>query len=124
MVKNHVLISLRQLPLNIRDLQIFAAYEDFNLIPTIIEGLPNIGVPLLEVPIGGKHTANNSILCDMSEFVLDKPPPFIAMLISGDVDFALALNRIGELGYLVIVAILPGVNVSRYLHQAGRYVFD
>lgn len=91
----------------------FAAYGDFNLLPSRIRvGLHRTGVELNDVPKGRKDAADKAILTGLFLFALDYSPPASIMVITGDVDFAQALNSIHQRGYTVILATPVGVNVS------------
>ncbi|KAJ7283013.1 hypothetical protein O6H91_Y354100 [Diphasiastrum complanatum] len=103
----------------------FAAYGDFNHFPRKIrKGCQRTGVNLIDVPNGKKDASDKAILVDMLLFALDNPPPCTVFLISGDVDFASALHKLGLRGYTIVLAIPSRVGVASALFSAGRYVWD
>ena len=103
----------------------FSAYGDFNHFPRRLrEGCQRTGINLIDVPNGKKDASDKAILVDMFLFALDNPPPCTILLISGDVDFAPALHKLGQRGYSVVLAIPAGTGVSSALCNAGRYVWD
>ncbi|PSS19204.1 PAX-interacting protein [Actinidia chinensis var. chinensis] len=118
-------MALRVHPVIKGAVTMFSAYGDFNAFPRRLrEGCQRTGVKLIDVPNGRKDAADKAILVDMFLFVLDNPSPYSIMLISGDVDFALALHILGQRGYTVILVIPSGVGVSSALSNAGRFVWD
>ncbi|KAJ7559366.1 hypothetical protein O6H91_04G082000 [Diphasiastrum complanatum] len=103
----------------------FAAYGDFNHFPRKVrEGCQRTGVNLIDVPNGKKDASDKAIFVDMFLFALDNPPPCTIFLISGDVDFASALHKLGLRGYTIVLAIPSGVGVASALISAGKYVWD
>ncbi|GJT75428.1 endonuclease [Tanacetum coccineum] len=124
-VAGNIRMALRLHPVIKGAVNMFSAYGDFNGFPRRLrEGCQRTGVKLTDVPNGRKDAADKAILVDMFLFALDNPPPSIIMLISGDVDFSLALHVLGQRGYTVILVIPSGVGVSSALSNAGSYVWD
>jgi hypothetical protein len=123
-VAGNIRIALREHP-NIGAVTMFSAYGDFNHFPKKVrEGCQRTGVNLIDVPNGKKDAADKAILVDMFLFALDNPPPSTIFLVTGDVDFAPALHKLGQRGYVVVLVIPDGVGVSPALRGAGRYVWD
>ncbi|CAK9860611.1 unnamed protein product [Sphagnum jensenii] len=103
----------------------FSAYGDFNHFPRKVrEGCQRTGVNLIDVPNGKKDASDKAILVDMFLFALDNRPPSTIFLITGDVDFAPALHKLGQRGYMVVLVVPDGVGVSSALRAAGNYVWD
>lgn len=124
-VANNILLALQQRPEINGAVTTFKAYGDFNNIPPgVREGCLKTGVEFIYVPTSKKDAAEKAILVDMVLFALDNLPPSTIFLISGDVDFAPALHKLGQRGYTVVLAIPPGVRVSMALYNAGRFVWD
>lgn len=122
-VARNIRIALRDQP-HIGAVTMFSAYGDFNHFPKKVrEGCQRTGVNLIDVPNGKKDAADKAILVDMFLFALDNPCSTI-VLVTGDVDFAPALHKLGQRGYVVILVIPDGVGVSPALKGAGRYVWD
>lgn len=123
-VAGNIRIALREHPY-IGAVTMFSAYGDFNHFPKKVrEGCQRTGVNLIDVPNGKKDAADKAILVDMFLFALDNPPPSTIFLVTGDVDFAPALHKLGQRGYVVVLVIPDGVGVSSALRGAGRYVWD
>lgn len=123
-VAGNIRIALRDHPY-VGAVTMFSAYGDFNHFPRKVrEGCQRTGVNLIDVPNGKKDAADKAILVDMFLFALDNPPPSTIFLITGDVDFAPALHKLGQRGYVVVLVIPDGVGVSSALRGAGRYVWD
>lgn len=123
-VAGNIRIALREHPF-IGAVTMFSAYGDFNQFPRKVrEGCQRTGVNLIDVPNGKKDAADKAILVDMFLFALDNPPPSTIFLITGDVDFAPALHKLGQRGYMVVLVIPDGVGVSSALRGAGRFVWD
>lgn len=124
-VAGNIRVALRLHPVIKGAVTLFSAYGDFNNFPRKLrEGCQRTGVNLIDVPSGKKDAADKAILVDMFLFALDNPPPSTILLISGDVDFAPALHKLGQRGYTVVLAIPAGVGVSSALCNAGRFVWD
>lgn len=124
-VAGNIRVALRLHPVIKGAVTFFSAYGDFNNFPRKLrEGCQRTGVNLIDVPSGKKDAADKAILVDMFLFALDNPPPSTILLISGDVDFAPALHKLGQRGYTVVLAIPSGVGVSSALCNAGRFVWD
>lgn len=124
-VAGNIRVALRLHPVIKGAVTFFSAYGDFNNFPRKLrEGCQRTGVNLIDVPSGKKDAADKAILVDMFLFALDNPPPSTILLISGDVDFAPALHKLGQRGYTVVLAIPAGVGVSSALCNAGRFVWD
>eukprot|EP01018_Ginkgo_biloba_P035216 Gb_27480 [translate_table: standard] len=124
-VAGNIRMALRVHPAVRGAVTLFSAYGDFNNFPRRLrEGCQRTGVNLIDVPNGKKDAADKAILVDMFLFALDNPPPSTILLISGDVDFAPALHKLGQRGYTVVLAIPAGVGVSSALCNAGRFVWD
>lgn len=87
-------------------MKLFSAYENCFKFSQKREGLQRTGV-----------------LVDMLFFAFDNRPPYTILLISGDVDFALALHKLGQRGYTVVLAIPSGVGVYPALSNAGQFVW-
>ncbi|KAJ7571557.1 hypothetical protein O6H91_01G166800 [Diphasiastrum complanatum] len=118
-------MALRVHPAIRGSVTMFSAYGDFNHFPRKVrEGCQRTGVNLIDVPNGKKDASDKAILVDMFLFALDNPPPCTIFLISGDVDFASALHKLGQRGYTIVLAIPSGVGVASTLCSAGRYVWD
>lgn len=123
-VAGNIRIALREHP-HVGAVTMFSAYGDFNHFPRKVrEGCQRTGVNLIDVPNGKKDAADKAILVDMFLFALDNPPPSTIFLITGDVDFAPALHKLGQRGYVVVLVIPDGVGVSSALRGAGRFVYD
>jgi hypothetical protein len=123
-VAGNIRIALRDHP-HVGAVTMFSAYGDFNHFPRKVrEGCQRTGVNLIDVPNGKKDAADKAILVDMFLFALDNPPPSTIFLITGDVDFAPALHKLGQRGYVVVLVIPDGVGVSSALRGAGRFVYD
>ncbi|MCO5606850.1 hypothetical protein L7F22_061041 [Adiantum nelumboides] len=104
---------------------LFSAYGDFSHLPRHIrQGCQMTGVNLIDIPHGRKDAADKAILADMFLFALDNPPPGIILLISGDVDFAPALHKLGQRGYCVVLAIPTGLRVSPALCNACQHLLS
>ncbi|KAH9299350.1 hypothetical protein KI387_031032, partial [Taxus chinensis] len=124
-VAGNIRLALRVHPAIRGAVTLFSAYGDFNNFPRKLrEGCQRTGVNLIDVPNGKKDAADKAILVDMFLFALDNPPPSTILLISGDVDFAPALHKLGQRGYTVVLVIPSGVGVSSALCSAGRFVWD
>lgn len=124
-VAGNIRMALRVHPAVKGAVTMFSAYGDFNHFPRRLrEGFQRTGVNLIDVPNGKKDASDKAILVDMFLFALDNPPPCTILLISGDVDFAPALHKLGQRGYTVVLAIPAGVGVSSALCNAGRFVWD
>lgn len=122
-VAGNIRIALRDQP-HIGAVTMFSAYGDFNHFPKKVrEGCQRTGVNLIDVPNGKKDAADKAILVDMFLFALDNPCSTI-VLVTGDVDFAPALHKLGQRGYVVVLVIPDGVGVSPALKGAGHYVWD
>lgn len=124
-VAGNIRMALRVHPAVKGAVTTFSAYGDFNHFPRRLrEGCQRTGVNLIDVPNGKKDASDKAILVDMFLFALDNPPPCTILLISGDVDFAPALHKLGQRGYTMVLAIPAGVGVSSVLCNAGRFVWD
>ncbi|GLJ18748.1 hypothetical protein SUGI_0334640 [Cryptomeria japonica] len=124
-VASNIRMALQLHPVIKGVVTMFSAYGDFNIFPRKLrEGCQRTGVNLIDVPNGKKDAADKAILVDMFLFALDNPPPSTILLISGDVDFAPALHKLGQRGYTVVLAIPARVGVSSALCNAGRFVWD
>ncbi|CAM6087088.1 unnamed protein product [Calypogeia fissa] len=124
-VAGNIRQALRTHPVIQGAVTLFSAYGDFNHFPRKVrEGCQRTGVNLIDVPNGKKDASDKAILVDLFLFALDNAPPCTIFLISGDVDFAPALHKLGQRGYTVVLAIPSGVGVSSALCSAGRYVWD
>ncbi|KAI5070754.1 hypothetical protein GOP47_0015097 [Adiantum capillus-veneris] len=124
-VAGNIRMALRVHPAVKGAVTMFSAYGDFNHFPRRLrEGCQRTGVNLIDVPNGKKDASDKAILVDMFLFALDNPPPCTILLISGDVDFAPALHKLGQRGYTMVLAIPAGVGVSSVLCNAGRFVWD
>lgn len=124
-VAGNIRMALRVHPAVKGAVTMFSAYGDFNHFPRRLrEGCQRTGVNLIDVPNGKKDASDKAILVDMFLFALDNPPPCTILLISGDVDFAPALHKLGQRGYTMVLAIPAGVGVSSALCNAGRFVWD
>ncbi|GLJ47101.1 hypothetical protein SUGI_0994650 [Cryptomeria japonica] len=124
-VAGNIRVALRVHPAIRGAVKLFSAYGDFNNFPRKLrEGCQRTGVNLIDVPNGKKDAADKAILVDMFLFALDNPSPSTILLISGDVDFAPALHKLGQRGYTVALVIPSGVGVSSALCSAGRFVWD
>lgn len=124
-VAGNIRMALRVHPAVKGAVTMFSAYGDFNHFPRRLrEGCQRTGVNLIDVPNGKKDASDKAILVDMFLFALDNPPPCTILLISGDVDFAPALHKLGQRGYIMVLAIPAGVGVSSVLCNAGRFVWD
>lgn len=124
-VAGNIRMALRVHPAVEGVVTMFSAYGDFNHFPRRLrEGCQRTGINLIDVPNGKKDASDKAILVDMFLFALDNPPPCTILLISGDVDFAPALHKLGQRGYTVVLAIPAGIGVSLALCNAGRYVWD
>ncbi|KAH9299349.1 hypothetical protein KI387_031031, partial [Taxus chinensis] len=103
----------------------FSAYGDFSNRPrTLREGCQKSGVNLIDVPNGRKDSADKAILADMFLFALDNDPPSSILLISSDGDFASALNKLGQRGYAILLALLNFKNSCSALWNAARFVWE
>lgn len=123
-VAGNIRIALREHP-HVGAVTMFSAYGDFNHFPRKVrEGCQRTGVNLIDVPNGKKDAADKAILVDMFLFALDNPPPSTIFLITGDVDFAPALHKLGQRAYVVVLVIPDKVDVSSALRGAGRFVYD
>ncbi|BBN14063.1 hypothetical protein MPTK1_6g08570 [Marchantia polymorpha subsp. ruderalis] len=123
-VAGNIRMALRLHPVIEGAVTLFSAYGDFNHFPRKVrEGCQRTGVNLIDVPNGKKDASDKAILVDLFLFALDNPPPCTIFLISGDVDFAPALHKLGQRGYTVVLAIPSGVPVSSALCSAGRFVW-
>ncbi|CAK9875111.1 unnamed protein product [Sphagnum jensenii] len=123
-VAGNIRYALRDHP-QIGVVTMFSAYGDFNHFPRKVrEGCQRTGVNLIDVPNGKKNAADKAILVDMFLFALDNRPPSTIFLITGDVDFAPALHKLGQRGYMVVLVVPDGVGVSSALRAAGNYVWD
>ncbi|MCO5548628.1 hypothetical protein L7F22_002088 [Adiantum nelumboides] len=104
---------------------VFSAYGDFHFFPRRLrEGCQRTGINLIDVPNGRKDASDKAILVDMFLFTLDNPPPCTILLISGDVDFAPALHKLGQRGYTVLLAVPAAARVASSLCNASRHVWD
>lgn len=104
---------------------VFSAYGDFShLSLRTRQGCQKTGVNLIDIPHGKKDAADKAILVDMFLFALDNPPPCTVVLISGDVDFAPALHKLGQRGYSVVLAIPSGRKVSPALLNACEHLWS
>ncbi|CAK9195059.1 unnamed protein product [Sphagnum troendelagicum] len=123
-VAGNIRYALRDHP-QIGAVTMFSAYGDFNHFPRKVrEGCQRTGVNLIDVPNGKKNAADKAILVDMFLFALDNCPPSTIFLITGEVDFAPALHKLGQRGYMVVLVVPDGVGVSSALCAAGNYVWD
>ncbi|CAM6046249.1 unnamed protein product [Sphagnum compactum] len=123
-VAGNIRYALRDHP-QIGVVTMFSAYGDFNHFPRKVrEGCQRTGVNLIDVPNGKKNAADKAILVDMFLFALDNRPPSTIFLITGEVDFAPALHKLGQRGYMVVLVVPDGVGVSSALRAAGNYVWD
>jgi hypothetical protein len=123
-VAGNIRYALRDHP-QIGAVTMFSAYGDFNHFPRKVrEGCQRTGVNLIDVPNGKKDASDKAILVDMFLFALDNRPPSTIFLITGDVDFAPALHKLGQRGYMVVLVVPDGVGVSSALRAAGNYVWD
>ncbi|CAK9859903.1 unnamed protein product [Sphagnum jensenii] len=123
-VAGNIRYALRDHP-QIGAVTMFSAYGDFNHFPRKVrEGCQRTGVNLIDVPSGKKNAADKAILVDMFLFALDNCPPSTIFLITGEVDFAPALHKLGQRGYMVVLVVPDGVGVSSALCAAGNYVWD
>ncbi|MCO5548586.1 hypothetical protein L7F22_002046 [Adiantum nelumboides] len=124
-VAGNIRMALRVHPAVKGAVTMFSAYGDFNHFPRRLrEGCQRTGVNLIDVPNGKKDASDKAILVDMFLFALDNSPPCTILLISGDVDFAPALHKLGQRGYTMVLAIPANVGVSSVLCNAGRFVWD
>lgn len=106
-------------------IRVFSAYGDFAHLPRHTrQGCQKTGVSLIDIPHGKKDAADKAILADMFLFALDHPPPGTILLISGDVDFAPALHKLGQRGYCVVLAIPSGLKVSPALCNACQHLLS
>ncbi|CAK9257479.1 unnamed protein product [Sphagnum jensenii] len=123
-VAGNIRYALRDHP-QIGAVTMFSAYGDFNHFPRKVrEGCQRTGVNLIDVPNGKKNAADKAILVDMFLFALDNCPPSTIFLITGEMDFAPALHKLGQRGYMVVLVVPDGVGVSSALCAAGNYVWD
>ncbi|XP_002962047.2 uncharacterized protein LOC9657871 [Selaginella moellendorffii] len=123
-VAGNVRMALRMHSSTRGAVKMFSAYGDFNHFPRKVrEGCQRTGVNLIDVPNGRKNASDKAILVDMFLFALDNRPPCTILLITGDVDFAPALHKLGQRDYTVVLAI-PSGYVSGSLCSAGKYVWD
>eukprot|EP00249_Psilotum_nudum_P022300 c28463_g1_i2 orf=178-1299(+) len=105
--------------------KVFSAYGDFNHFPLKLrEGCQMTGVSLLDVPNTRKDASDKAILTDMFLFAIDHPPPSTIFLISGDVDFAPALHKLGQRGYSILLVVSAKTGVASSLCRAGQFVWD
>ncbi|XP_042030645.1 uncharacterized protein LOC121777447 isoform X2 [Salvia splendens] len=70
------------------------------------EALSATGINLTHVPsvVGGKNSADRSLLVDLMYWVSKNPPPAHLLLISGDRDFAGILHRLRMSNYNILLA--------------------
>lgn len=124
-VAGNIRMALRVHPTVEGSVTIFSAYGDFNQFPRCLrEGCQRTGINLIDVPNGRKDASDKAILVDMFLFALDNPPPCTILLISGDVDFAPALHKLGQRGFTVLLVLPAGQAVASALCNAGQYVWD
>ncbi|KAI5056943.1 hypothetical protein GOP47_0028761 [Adiantum capillus-veneris] len=124
-VAGNIRLALKVHPAVDSFVTIFSAYGDFNQFPRRLrEGCQRTGINLIDVPNGRKDAADKAILADMFLFALDNPPPCTILLISGDVDFAPALHKLGQRGYTVLLAVPAAARVASSLCNASQHVWD
>ncbi|KAJ4960408.1 hypothetical protein NE237_020318 [Protea cynaroides] len=111
--------------IGIKCIKNFTAYGDCNKLPKRVrEGLQLTGVKVADVPHVKDGAADRAILNDMHLFASDNLPSATLVLISGDVDFAETLHKLGQRGHTIILLIPFGVGVSSVLLNAAEFVLD
>lgn len=121
-VAGNISMGLRTHPTTKGSMTTFSAYGDFTAIPRrVAKGCHGRGVKLLHVNSDAVH---NTILVDMFHFALRNPSPSSILLISGNVEFALALHTLGRRGYTIILVIPSKVGVPSALSNAANFLWD
>ncbi|KAJ4961623.1 hypothetical protein NE237_021533 [Protea cynaroides] len=110
---------------DIKCIKNFTAYGDCNELPKQVRAaLQLTGVNVVDVPHVKDGAADRAILNDTHLFASDNPPSATLVLISGDVDFAETLHKLGQRGHTIILLIPFGVGVSSALLNAAEFVLD
>ena len=73
------------------------------LSPATRASLQGIGVSLLDVPNNRKEAADKAILVDLFCWALEHAPPATIVLISSDRDFSVALSRLADRQYTIVL---------------------
>eukprot|EP00249_Psilotum_nudum_P022302 c28463_g1_i4 orf=415-2073(+) len=124
-IAGNIRMALRVHPSVKGIVKVFSAYGDFNRFPLKLrEGFQMTGVSLLDVPTTRKDASDKAILADMFLFAIDNPPPSTIFLISGDLDFAPALHKLGQRGYSIVLVVPTKTGLADSLCKAGQFVWD
>lgn len=83
--------------------------------------LQGSGVSLIDTPKSGrKDVADKMMIADLLSFAIDKRPPALIVLLSGDRDFAYPLGILRNRGYEILL-ITPPVGATPILEASANY---
>mmetsp|Transcript_20787 Transcript_20787/g.31789 ORF Transcript_20787/g.31789 Transcript_20787/m.31789 type:complete len:701 (+) Transcript_20787:2-2104(+) len=86
------------------EIQSFRAYADLSRINAKTrDQLHLLGIALIDVPGHRKEAADKAMIVDMLIFALDNKIPATLILLSGDGDFSVALSRLRDRGYQIVL---------------------
>lgn len=84
--------------------------------------LQGSGVSLIDTPKSGrKDVADKMMIADLLSFAIDKRPPALIVLLSGDRDFAYPLGILRNRGYQVLL-ITPPIGATPILEASANYI--
>lgn len=84
--------------------------------------LQGSGVSLIDTPKSGrKDVADKMMITDLLSFAIDKRPPALIVLLSGDRDFAYPLGILRNRGYEILL-IVPPIGATPILEASANYV--
>jgi hypothetical protein len=84
--------------------------------------LQGSGVSLIDTPKSGrKDVADKMMITDLLAFAIDKRPPALIILLSGDRDFAYPLGILRNRGYDVLL-VVPPIGATPILEASANHV--
>jgi hypothetical protein len=84
--------------------------------------LQGSGVSLIDTPKSGrKDVADKMMITDLLSFAIDKRPPALIVLLSGDRDFAYPLGILRNRGYEILL-VVPPIGATPILEASANYV--
>ena len=84
--------------------------------------LQGSGVSLIDTPKSGrKDVADKMMITDLLSFAIDKRPPALIVLLSGDRDFAYPLGILRNRGYEILL-VVPPVGATPILEASAHHV--
>lgn len=84
--------------------------------------LQGSGVSLIDTPKSGrKDVADKMMITDLLSFAIDKRPPALIVLLSGDRDFAYPLGILRNRGYEILL-VVPPIGATPILEASANHV--